>query len=475
MTRPATHSSIACNTMELTRRGFLKRSGLLTWGAISANLFTPVLFNRNLYAGTESNNKRLIFIFQRGGNDGLNTVIPRGDAEYNDVNRPTLFIPQNLAIDSGNGFAQFHPSLQPMMELYNHTSLNGQSGPGNLAVIHRVGYSGQSRSHFDSEFYWETGMPGNDTLAEGVFYRHLDRRLNLSDPANPLVAAALSSSQVTALKGAKPIPNFTRASTFNLSGGASAASRFLGAVPGSDGSVEGKGLLGIYGGAHDVTGKLYRALVHDTGKSLGATIATLQAASATPYTPENGAVYPNNDLGRKLSEAAMLLKRTGVRVLGLNVGGWDTHTGQGQLAGQHPNLLGTVAGSFQALYRDLQSMWQDVLVVTMTEFGRTSRENGSLGTDHAEACVVFAAGGAVRGGVYNCDSTTWDTSGISPMFQKSGRYLSRRTDFRAIMAEIFSSYFGDGDGDLEEIIPGYSAAAAANPTDFARLNFINAA
>ncbi len=459
--------------MDLTRRSFLKSSGLLTWGAISTNLFTPVLFNR-LYAGTENNNKRLIFIFQRGGNDGLNTVIPRGDAAYSATTRPTLFIPQNLAIDSGNGFAQFHPSLQPFMEVYNKSSINGQPGPGNLAVIHRVGYSGQSRSHFDSEFYWETGMPGNDTLPEGMFYRHLNRKLNLSDPANPLVAAALSSSQLTALKGAKPIPNFSRAASFNLSGGTTTANRFLGALPGTVGSPNGKGLLGIYGGAHDENNKLYRALVHDTGKSLGATIGTLQAASATPYTPENGAVYPNNDLGNKLREAAMLLKRTGVRVLGVNVGGWDTHTGQGQITGSHPNLLASVANNFQALYRDLQSMWNDVLVVTMTEFGRTSEENGSMGTDHAEACVVFAAGGAVNGGVYNCDSTTWDTSGVSPMFQKSGRYLSRRTDFRAIMGEIFSSYFGDGDTGLDEIMPGYSAAATANPGDFARLNFINA-
>jgi len=461
--------------MDLTRRSFLKSSGLLTWGAISANLFTPVLFNRNLYAGTESNNKRLIFIFQRGGNDGLNTVIPHGDPEYNATMRPTLYIPENLAIDSGNGFATFHPALQPFMEVYNHSSLNGQAGPGNLAVLHRVAYSGQSRSHFDSEFYWETGMPGNDTLAEGMFYRHLNRALDLEDINNSFVAAGLSGSQLTALKGAKPIPNFTSAASYNLSGGAATANRFLGQAPGSPGSPNGHGLLGIYGAAPDQQGKLYRSLVHDTGKLLGSTIGTLQTAvNQGAYTPENGAAYPTGSLGTRLREAAMLLKRTNVKVLGLNTGGFDTHTGQGQVTGQHANLLGQMALGFQALHRDLQSMWDDVLVVTMTEFGRTSEENGSQGTDHAEACVMFAAGGAVNGGVYNCDATTWapNQSGVSPIFQRSGRYLSRRTDFRAIMAEIFSSYFGDGDSGLEEIMPGYGAAATANPTDFARLNFI---
>lgn len=460
--------------MDLTRRNFLKSSGLLTWGAVTANLFTPVLFNRNLYAGTETNNKRLIFIFQRGGNDGLNTIIPRGDAAYSATTRPTLFIPQNLAIDSGNGFAQFHPALQPFMEVYNNSAINGQAGPGNLAVIHRVGYSGQSRSHFDSEFYWETGMPGNDSLTEGMFYRHLDQKLNLGNISNPLVAAGLSSSQLTALKGAKPIPNFSTAASFNLSGTPTTANRFLGDVPGAPGAPNGKGLLGVYGGAHDENGKLYRSMVHDTGKLLGGTIDTLQTAvSQGPYTPANGAVYPTSDLGNKLREAAMLLKRTNVRVLGVNVGGWDTHTGQGQVTGGHANLLGGVANSFQALYRDLQAMWGDVLIVTMTEFGRTSFENGSRGTDHAEACVVFAAGGSVNGGVYNCDSTTWaNISGVSPMFQTQSRYLSRRTDYRAIMGEIFANYFGDGDSGLEGIMPGYNAAAAAKPADFARLNFI---
>lgn len=461
--------------MDLTRRSFLKSSGLLTWGAVTANLLTPVLFNRNLYAGTESNNKRLIFIFQRGGADGINMVIPRGDAQYSPATRPTLYIPQNVAIDSGNGFAQFHPSLQPFMEVYNNSAINGLAGPGNLAVIHRVGYSGQSRSHFDSEFYWETGMPGNDSLTEGMFYRHLDQKLNLGDINNPLVAAGLSSSQLTALKGAKPIPNFSTAASFNLSGGTPTATRFLGSVPGSVGAPNGKGLLGVYGGAHDENSKIYRSLVHDTGKLLGGTIGTLQAAVAQgTYTPANGAVYPTNDLGTKLREAAMLLKRTNVRVLGVNVGGWDTHTGQGQITGSYPNSLANVANSFRALYRDLQSMWDDVLVVTMTEFGRTSYENGSMGTDHAEACVVLAAGGAVNGGVYNCDSTTWDTSGVSPLFQTQGRYLSRRTDYRAIMGEIFANYFGDGDSGLNGIIPGYTAAAAARPADFARLNFIRA-
>jgi len=456
--------------MDLSRRSFLKTSGLLSWGAVTANLFTPVLFNQNLYAGNPSNSKRLIFIFQRGGNDGINTVLPRGDVDYNPTTRPTLFIPENLAIDSGNGFAQFHPALQPMMEIYNNSGVNGLSGPGNLAVMHRIGYSGQSRSHFDSELYWENGSPSNDALKEGMFYRHLDRTIDLGDVNNSLVGAAISSSQMLGLKGAKPIPNFTRAANYNLSGGTTVANRFLGSSPGSV-SPQGSGLLGVYGGLPDQDKKIYRSLVHDTGTLMGSTITTLQAAvNQGPYTPENGAVYPTGDsLGRYLQEAAMLIKRTGVKVLGVNIGGFDTHTNQGQLNGGHARRLGYVAQGFQALYRDLQSVWDDVLVVTMSEFGRTSEENGSMGTDHGEASVMFAAGGCVNGGTYNCDSTRWEPGS---MFAKSGRYLSRKTDYRAVMGEMFTKHFGDDSGLLDEIIPGYDAAATANPEDFGELNYL---
>jgi uncharacterized protein (DUF1501 family) len=130
--------------------------------------------------------KKLIFIFQNGGNDGINTIIPTGDPDYNTNTRPTLYIPQNAAIDSGNGFAQLHPKLQPMMEIFNKTTLNGQAGPGNLAILHRIGYSSQSQSHFDSEQYWQNGVPGDSKLEEGFFYRHLAKTVDLSNQSNAL-------------------------------------------------------------------------------------------------------------------------------------------------------------------------------------------------------------------------------------------------------------------------------------------------
>jgi uncharacterized protein (DUF1501 family) len=454
--------------MNISKREFLRASGLalgtIAWGVV------PSSFQRWLHATPPGGPKRLLFIFQTGGNDGVNTVIPRGDPDYNTTTRPTLFLPETVGLDTGNGFAQLHPRLQPMLEIYNHTRLNGQTGPGNLAILHRVGYAGQSQSHFDSQQYWQNGVPGNAKLEEGLFYRHLERTLDLSDQANSFVAAALAGSQLVALKGAQPVPNFVRAQDFNVVGSASRAAKFLGHPPSPPNNPGGDGLLGLYGGPAEAPGRPYRQLIHDTGRLLGSTIQVLQdALQSGPYSPENGATYPTGNFGNKLLEAAMLFKRTPARILGLTLGGWDTHTNQGLANGTQGNLLGNLAQGFQALYRDLQSQWADLLIVTMTEFGRTSRENGSRGTDHADSSVMFVAGGAVNGGVYNCDANTWKPGDL---FSKSNRYLSRRTDFRAVFGEIFTRYFGDAPALLDEIIPGYSQAAAANPATFEPLGFI---
>jgi len=130
-------------------------------------------------------------------------------------------------------------------------------------------------------------------------------------------------------------------------------------------------------------------------------------------------------------------------------------------------LLGNVAMAFQAFYRDMQDQWDDMVIVTMTEFGRTSKENGSRGTDHAEATAMFVAGGGVKGGVYNCDRKTWKNGDI--FSTKNGRYLDRKTDFRSVFGEIFSDHFGDSKKQLAQVIPTYEQAKRNNPTDFRKL------
>lgn len=444
-----------------TRREFLRMN--LAAGAAGLAFGHPLLLQRQLLAAQEgAGNKRLIFIFQRGGNDGINTVIPRGDREYNRKNRPTLYIPEGDALDLGNGFAQAHPRLEPMMELYREA--------GQLAMIHRVGYADQSRSHFDSQNYWEHGVPGDASMNEGIFYRQLRRTLDLRDPKNDFVAASVSSSQLLALRGGTPFPSFKAARRFRLQGSEALARKTLGRLD-EDGKPIPRGVLGLYGSDSGMRSSdgLYRDLVQRTGQTLGATLQKVQEASRVAYEPDGGAVYPGGDFGNKLQEAAMLIKRTDVRILGLNIGGWDTHADQGQANGAHGNLLGQLAQGFQALHRDLERFWDDLVVVTMTEFGRTSKENGGKGTDHAESSAVFVAGGGVRGGVYNADTNTWKTGDL---FSQKGRYLAKKTDFRAVFAEILRQHFGDDDEVLEQVIPGYGEAAEGDPDGFRFLDFM---
>jgi len=432
------------------------------------NLLGPEIFKRRALAGTPDNEAKLIFIFQRGGNDGVNTVIPYGDPEYSAANRPTLYIPPTSAIDLGNDFASLHPRMAPMMEIYNHPSLTGLDGPGNLAIIHRVGYAGQSRSHFDSQQYWENGTPGDPALEEGMIYRQV--ALTMNPMENHLVAAGMSSSQMVALKGPLPIPTIQDPASFTFTGEPAEVDKFIGRAPVTPQGPDGRGLMGAYGGPLDFAEKPYRDLVYGTGLALTSAMSTVQNAVAQgPYEASGGAVYPAGGFGDRLAQIAMLLKRTPVRVLGLNIGGWDTHTNQGRINGQQGNLLAQVAQGFAALYRDLQDQWDKLIILTMTEFGRTSKENGSRGTDHGSACVMFVAGGRVRGGVYNCDASTWAEGDL---FSDAGRDVERRTDYRAVFGEIFARHFGDSAEILEQVIPGYFQTMLDNPADFEFLDFL---
>ena len=452
--------------MNWSRRSILKAGGASAL-AVGLPSLMPHMFRRHLAAQEGGGSKKLVFIFQRGGNDGVNTVIPRGDREYNVTNRPSLFIPEasinTYGTDLGNGFAQLHPNMGPMMEIFHHTDLTGVEGPGNLAVIHRIGYEGQSQSHFDSQQYWENGYPDRPEIEEGMIYRHVQQ----IEAASRFVAAGISGGQMVALKGATSIPTLGDVDEYNFSGTRRRVEKFLGGLPSSPGASDGKGLLGVLGGPRDFPEKPYRDLVYGTGLALADSINIVQqAVSQGTYIPSNNAQYPGGRYGEKLMQVAMLLKRTPVQVLGLNIGGWDTHSNQGGFNGNHGRLLRDIALGFQALSRDLADQWQDLMVVTMTEFGRTSRENGSLGTDHAYATVMFVAGGDVQGGVYNCDSSTWRQG---DMFSNRDRYVRHVTDYRAVFADIFRWM---GNSDLPATIPNYNSLR--NRSDFRSLGFLPA-
>ncbi len=442
---------------DLNRRGFLK------WSLGGAAAFTGLgllkspLFKSQVWAQTcpVQSAKKLVLIFLRGGNDGINTVIPAGDPEYSPTNRPTLFIdPLTQALDLGNGFAYLHPALDPLLELFNS---------GDLAICHRIGYTGQSRSHFSSQQFWENASPGDLVSEEGWVNRLLG-----SDPSlagHPMAGASLSSQTQLAFRGEELLAHVTNLADYNF-GETDADLKLLGSRP-QNGDF-GSGLLGVF--SRPATSAPYDQVARETGLTLSSNIDHLVCRGVDPdsYLPHGGATYPDsaNPEGfpgssftffRRVKEAALLLKETDVRAVGIETSGFDLHSSQGGVNGAHATRLREVAHALRSLSRDLQDpaadVWADTAVLVVTEFGRTSKENGSVGTDHGEASVMLAAGGSVAGDIYNCDPSTWQAG---DMLGVNDRYLPHLTDFRAIYADLVQNHFGL---DPSTIIPGYSTLA----------------
>ncbi len=444
--------------MKIDRRSFVKVGLSGAAAGVVAPAFRWSFLTRAIQAAQigGSTPKKLMVIFLRGGNDGVNTCIPYGDSSYNPSTRPNIYIPENQALDLGNGFARLHPALAELYEVHQ---------AGHLATLHRCAYESQSRSHFDSQHYWENAIPGSE-LEEGWLYRYVNEHIDTQ--ANPLAAASLSNQLMLMFKGQNVLPHIPDVATYNFGPpGSAAAAKLLGTQSQPNGS-RGSGILGWYGQPQNGAG--YDILVKNTGLALGTSIQALQAAGVDPasYVPENGAVYPSPDNPQgfngqgfeyfaRLRDAAALLKLTEMQVVGLEYGGFDTHSSQGGVNGAHANLLRVIGYGTRSIWRDLQSIWDDLLVLTVSEFGRTSAQNGSFGTDHGEASCMFAAGGAIKGGVYNCDASTWSNG---DMFSTpNGRYVTHLTDFRGILGEVLVRHFGLKTSDLEGVIPGYSSHA----------------
>jgi uncharacterized protein (DUF1501 family) len=448
-------------TCPCDRRSFLRGCGLTLTGVGLTSLF-PTPFLRHAMAGTTVNDRRLLFIFLRGGNDGLNAVIPHGDPDYNNVNRPTLYIAPGQAIDL-NGFASLHPSLQDMMGLYN---------AGDLAVVHRVGYPNNSRSHFDGQRVWENGDPTETHLFEGWLYRYIQENMVAAGADLPVLSVQPLSPLI--LRGDEAFVNIANPDNFDYATSTQKAAKLSDVWR----SVS-QGLTGL---------EAYRPLLSQTGVKLADTMDEYESwdqQNWNPVDPITGfSLFPvsaaTNQKGlsaasypffRSLKVCALsLLESDGsinnaTRIAGTELAGWDTHNNQGQMNGAQAARLEWLAYGFHALHtvlsgaaiepRNYSGIWDKTTIVTLSEFGRTSEENGNFGTDHASASCMFAAGGAVQGGVYNCDGGSWP-AGV--MFGVDGRYLQMETDYRSIFWEILRDHMGAGPGTADLVFPSYTSS-----------------
>jgi len=400
----------------ITRRLFLKSSGLAMFGVGAAPMWLARAAD-----GPSPRKKVLVAVFQRGAVDGLNVVIPFGDKNYYSL-RPTIAIPApKVGVESAldlDGFFGLHPALAPLKPIYDANK---------LAIVQAVGSPDPTRSHFDAQDYMESGTPGRKGTADGWLNRALAP--GADGHKSPVRAVSLGPSLPRALRGRNEAVAINNLSEFK--------------VREADGAAT---FESMYASTLD-------NMLNGTGRETFDAVKLMQSIQAQPYTPAGGAKYPGGRLGQSLMQIARLIKAdVGLEVAFTDVGGWDTHVnevGQTPGAGQLANLLGNFAQALAAFYQDLGDRIEDVAVVTMSEFGRTAKENGNRGTDHGHANVMFAFGGAIRGGkVYG------EWPGLAPGQLHENRDLALTTDFRDVLGELVAKHLGNG--RLSGVFPEYA-------------------
>jgi uncharacterized protein (DUF1501 family) len=416
----------------MKRRAFVK-SGALSFVTLG---LAPSFLKRSAFASELSRGaatfgnargKVLICLFQRGAADALNMIVPHGDAAYYQM-RPGIAVPRPVsgnaqaAIDL-DGFFGLHPSLAPIKDLWDR---------GMVAPVHAVGSPSSTRSHFDAQDYMESGTPDDKGTRDGWLNRYLATH-GTCEACAPLPFRAVSMTAQTPriLDGSSPTVAMDNLDAFTIRDGGSQTER----------------LEALYRtGSSDV--------VHAAGGEMFDAMKALKAANPQQYTPRNGAEYPRTPFGQHLRQIAQLIKAdVGLEIAFADVGGWDTHANQGGATGQLANRFDDFAKSIHALVTDLGDRMADVTIMTMSEFGRTARQNGNGGTDHGHASALFVIGGDVKGKKVH---GRWP--GLQPEQLYEGRDLALTTDFRSVFSEVAAKHLGAK--KLEAVFPGFGVDPA---------------
>jgi uncharacterized protein (DUF1501 family) len=403
----------------LTRRVFLKNGSL----ALVSLGFTPSFIARTAEAA-QARQKLLVAIFQRGAVDGLNMIVPFGEKAYYDA-RPSIAIPQpgreGGALDL-DGFFGLHPRMAALEPLYRR---------GELAIVHASGSPDETRSHFDAQDYMESGTPGVKSTRDGWLNRYLHAKEH--ENATPFRAVALAKALPRSLQGSAPALAIGQLGQFGIQAGRQTDSM-------------ASGFESQYAQAAD-------ALLGGTGRSAFDAVRMMQEANPGQYAPANGAEYPRSGFGEAMKQVAQIVKSDlGLEVAFAELGQWDHHANEGSSTGQIANRLADFSNGIAAFARDLGDRMADVVVVTMSEFGRTVRENGNRGTDHGHGNAMLVLGGNVAGGRVH---GRWPGLEREQLWQ--GRDLAITTDFRDVFAECVTSHLGAT--DVSRIFPGHTVAA----------------
>ena len=409
--------------MTISRRAFMKAGGL----ALVSLGADPIFLDRAAYAlqsvaGVTAGKKTLVCLFQRGAVDGLSMIVPAGDPWYW-RERQRIALPKEQLISLDGMFA-LHPRLAPLKPLWDQHS---------LAIVHAVGSPSTTRSHFDAQDYMESGTPDVKSTPDGWANRFCS---HAAEHANtPFRAVAFGPQLPRMMAGSAPSLAIDDLRTFGMRAAQASGEQKL-----------TRAFEELYQGA--ATG-----LVASSSAESFEAIKMLKTANPTAMQPANGATYGRNKLAISLQQVAQLIKSDlGVEIAFVDVGGWDTHVNQGADQGQLATRLDELAGALGAFTTDLGERMRDVVVITMSEFGRTVRENGTSGTDHGHGTAMMIMGGNVQGGkVYG----QWP--GLAPEQRYEGRDLAVTTDFRSVFGEVLQGHLGPA--NLSQIFPGFEQVA----------------
>ena len=382
-------------------------------------------FVSRIAAESAERRKLLIVVFQRGAVDGLNMVVPFGEADYYRA-RPNIAIAKPGSVDGAidlNGFFGLHPRMSSLKPLWDRRE---------LAIVHATGSHDTTRSHFDAQDYMESATPGVKSTKDGWLNRYLSgtgSREPGAGNASPLRGVALTKQMPRALQGTAPALAIGSAEDFTVAD-MSARTSFE----------------ELYAAAQQDT-----ALRGTAGEAFDA-MKMLAKKTAGQYRPANGASYPRSPFGQAMQEIARLAKSdVGLEIAFTESTQWDHHVNEGAATGQIANRLDDFSRGIAALAQDLGDRMADTVILTMSEFGRAVAENGSRGTDHGHGNAMFVIGGNVKGGqVYG----KWPGLSVSDRFE--GRDLAVTTDFRDVFGEVVTTHLGANAATAAKVFPGYA-------------------
>ena len=382
---------------------------------------------------------RLVLVFLRGAYDGLSACVPYGEPNYYAV-RPNIAIPKPdgtnqtaLALDATFGL---HPAMAVLLPLWKE---------GVLGVVPAAGSPDATRSHFDAQHHWETGVPGRSSNSDG-WMNTLAGLQGDARPASGAINTLRSNATAIGVGEANPLI-LAGASAVQLVPKGQAATR-----QGALGDQRTRdAVLHLYAG-EDALSRTFRA----GADSRAQTAATLSMDadshamdSAQMLAANNGAGSAQGLLLDAQHLGTLMRQNKRLRLGFLSAGGWDTHANQGNVTGALANNLGNLAATLVQLRRDF-SQPNDVVLVC-SEFGRTTAENGTRGTDHGHGNALWVMGNKVNGGRWH---GAWD--GLASSNLHEGRDLPVRHDFRAVFAQVLRANQGLRAAELDTLFPGFA-------------------